>query len=207
MSDLLEARYAQAEVNLNALAKAIRERGGETDALDALLGKLEADLKHSVLRATAASLSTSQRLEERLAILQRAFSALVRLMEGGQVEEPVSPESPFSLHPWHSRSTYPAPYSPSTSSDASGPAAFRKKNGGHAEAPARAASGAATASAAAGERAALERVAALEAELRSERSARAAAQQQAEAARAQAEAAERQHAHVEQANHSPCCRS
>ena len=59
--------------------------------LEALLSKLDADVRHAMLRAQAASLAPHQRLEERTAILQRNFARIVELLNEPAGTTPASP--------------------------------------------------------------------------------------------------------------------
>ena len=109
---LLEERYKQLEKNFDAVVAELRGKESSGAQLPALLARLEADMKHSLLRSEASGAGSVQRLEEREAILQRNFAAVVELLGPSQQEAPApapspatpgsdSEGSPFSQnHPW-----------------------------------------------------------------------------------------------------------
>ena len=79
--------------------------------LQELLARLDADMKHSLLRSEASGAGAVQRLEEREGILQRNFAAVVDLLgppshDACAAPSPATPSndieggSPFSHHPW-----------------------------------------------------------------------------------------------------------
>ena len=90
MSDsLLEERYKQLETNFKAIVAELKRRPSsarQQSSLEVLLSKLEADLRHALLRGQASNMDARTRLEERTQILQRNFTRVVELMG-----EPSSP--------------------------------------------------------------------------------------------------------------------
>ena len=97
MADLLEERYRQLETNFKAIVAELKGRPSsprQSAELEALLSRLDADLRHALLRGQAANLAAHQRLEERTAILQRNFARIVDLLN-----EPPSPQMPQSPAP------------------------------------------------------------------------------------------------------------
>lgn len=122
-SFLLEERYQQLERNFNAVVKELQARPeGQPPQLQALLKRMDAELRHQVLRAQGAGSGTAQRLVERESILQRNFEAVVALMDGQDISAPtptgsqdgapMTPaakgDSPFTQHPWQPTSSYEA---------------------------------------------------------------------------------------------------
>ena len=80
---LFEERYQQLERNFNAVVQELQARPeGQPQQLQTLLKRMEAELRHQVLRAQGAGSGTAQRLVERESILQRNFEAAVALMDG-----------------------------------------------------------------------------------------------------------------------------
>lgn len=79
---LLEERYKQLETNFKAIVSDLQTRPdwGKAATLDELLARLDAELKHALMRQQASGMSAPQRLEERTAILQRTFKDVVELM-------------------------------------------------------------------------------------------------------------------------------
>ena len=113
---LLEERNQQLETNLRFVVQQLSQRAEDAvmERLDALLARKERDLRHALLRAQARDLSPTERLEERVGVLERTFAAAVALL--GQADDAPaqaaaapasSAASPFSPHPWDSRG---APY-------------------------------------------------------------------------------------------------
>ena len=139
--NLLEERYKQLERNFKAIVAELQGRPSsarQKAELEALLSKLDGDLRHAMRRAEASSMAATQRLEERTAILQRNFSRVVELMTepmssspspspstptGGVAARPPANGgvngssnngtggSPFSEHPW-SGGAYASPAAP-----------------------------------------------------------------------------------------------
>ena len=90
---LLEERYKQLETNFKAIVAELKGRPSgprQQSELEALLSRLDSDLRHALLRAQASNMSSHQRLEERTAILERNFSRVVDLMN----DVPAPPRSP-----------------------------------------------------------------------------------------------------------------
>ena len=81
--DAAEARYRQVEASFESAVKQVKAQGVANEQLDALLSRMQTDLKHSLLRAQASEMGTPQRLEERLVILQRSFDAVLELLAHG----------------------------------------------------------------------------------------------------------------------------
>ena len=105
---MLEERYKQLERNFEVIVAELKEKPDRNGSLQALLDRLDADLKQSFQRAEASGASSTQRLEERTTILQKNFAAVVGLIEvkPGQETPAAAAEidnegSPFSRHPWH----------------------------------------------------------------------------------------------------------
>lgn len=65
--------------------------------LEALLSKLDADVRHAMLRAQAANLAPHQRLEERTAILQKNFARIVELLNEPAGSSPSPAGSPLAM--------------------------------------------------------------------------------------------------------------
>ena len=127
---LFEERYQQLERNFNAVVQELQARPeGQPQQLQALLKRMEAELRHQVLRAQGAGSGTAQRLVERESILQRNFEAVVALMDGNDVParspvagaaggtptSPANPNSPFTQHPWQPSSSYEPAVTPDSS--------------------------------------------------------------------------------------------
>ncbi|EOD23212.1 hypothetical protein EMIHUDRAFT_447873 [Emiliania huxleyi CCMP1516] len=132
---LLEERNQQLETNLRFVVQQLSQRAEDAvmERLDALLARKERDLRHALLRAQARDLSPTERLEERVGVLERTFAAAVALL--GQADDAPaqaaaapasSAASPFSPHPWDSRG---APYaSPAPPPQTPPPAAARSSS-------------------------------------------------------------------------------
>jgi hypothetical protein len=92
---LLEERYKQLETNFKAIVSDLQTRPdwGKAATLDELLARLDAELKHALMRQQASGMSAPQRLEERTAILQRTFKDVVELMgdTSSTASAPVTP--------------------------------------------------------------------------------------------------------------------
>jgi hypothetical protein len=130
---LFEERYQQLERNFNAVVLELKARPeGQPQQLQTLLKRMEAELRHQVLRAQGAGSGTAQRLVERESILQRNFEAVVALMDGGDLPPATSPpagaaggtpttpaaraSSPHSTqHPWQQSSSYEPAVTPDSS--------------------------------------------------------------------------------------------
>ena len=130
---LFEERYQQLERNFNAVVQELQARPeGQPQQLQTLLKRMEAELRHQVLRAQGAGSGTAQRLVERESILQRNFEAVVALMDGGDLPPATSPpagaaggtpttpaaraSSPHSTqHPWQQSSSYEPAVTPDSS--------------------------------------------------------------------------------------------
>ena len=113
--DAAEARYRQVEASFESAVKQVKAQGVANEQLDALLSRMQTDLKHSLLRAQASEMGTPQRLEERLVILQRSFDAVLELLadDGAANGTPRDADSPprernaaaidiCVAHPWGS---------------------------------------------------------------------------------------------------------
>ena len=101
---MMEERYKQLERTFQAVVTELQEKD-ENGSLQEVLSRLDADLKYSFMRSEAAGTGSEKRLEERTAILQQHFTAVVDLIQRNPAGKAAAPAvasegSPFSRHPW-----------------------------------------------------------------------------------------------------------
>ena len=82
------------ETNFKAIVAELKARPSsprQSAELEALLSKLDSDVRHSMLRAQAANFPSHQRMQDRTSILQKSFTRVVELLHEPASTPPASP--------------------------------------------------------------------------------------------------------------------